>query len=98
MKLDTLANFATFLVLLGPLVNLVAASVLQCAMLKIVTIYSDVFINRQMKVSQVLIDEDLEKIINLVDNEGNDAIVKFKKIKYIDQKLHNCSEHTNKLA
>lgn len=51
-----------------------------------------------MKVSQVLIDEDLEKIINLVDNEGNDAIVKFKKIKYIDQKLHNCSEHTNKLA
>lgn len=51
-----------------------------------------------MKVSQVLIDEDLEKIINLVDNEGNDAIVKFKKIKYIDKKLHNCSEHTNKLA
>lgn len=51
-----------------------------------------------MKVSQVLIDEDLEKIINLVDNEGNDAIVKFEEIKYIDQKLHNCSEHTNKLA
>lgn len=98
MKLDTLANFATFLVLLGPLVNHVAAIVLPCAMMKIVTIYSDVFINRQMKVSQVLIDEDLEKDINLVDKAENDAIIKIKKIKYIDKKLHNCSEHKNKLA
>lgn len=46
-----------------------------------------------MKVSQVLIDEDLEKDINLVDKAENDTIIKLKKIKYIDNKLHNCSEH-----
>lgn len=74
-----MANFATFLVHLGPLGNHVAAIVLQCAMMKSVTIYSDVFINRQMKVSQVLIDEDLEKDINLVDKAENDAIIKLKK-------------------